>query len=191
MSACVTSGRTLRIVVAVGNDRVQRVVGEDALEVGRRSRRVVQSGRQSHDGIRGRIPRHAQPRLPLGQIVGDASGLRNRRIRMVGLRIPLRIPAQAGSERQCLAQRQLGIDVEAELLHGAVVDAVADDKRLLIAPWIIGQEVGQRIEVEAAIEIGLVPLPAPDCRRTSPPKCTIARPCVIARSSLKRLMFEV
>ena len=67
-----------------------------------------------------------------------------------GLRVPLRVPAQAGGEGGELAEGQLGVGEETQGADGGLIAGVAGDEGLLEAAWGIGEVVGERVVVVSA-----------------------------------------
>ena len=84
-----------------------------------------------------------------------------------GLRIPLRVPAQAGGDGELVGDGELGVYVHPQLTHRSAVNVVAGDEGLLITADIVGQKCGQRVVIELRVEIGLALLTSRIVREVS------------------------
>src|SRR6185437_1726455 len=106
------------------------------------------------------VPGEAGARLPLTQVVGDGRGAGDGGVGTGGLGIPLAVPAEAGGEGEVFFQRDAIIGVVRGTFHRALVleRSWRGSECFLVAAGIIGDEVGKRIEIVTALEVGLLKL---------------------------------
>src|SRR6185437_7206215 len=106
------------------------------------------------------VPGEAGARLPLTQVVGDGRGAGDGGVGTGGLGIPLAVPAEAGGEGEVFFQRDAIIGVVRGTFHRALVleRSWRGSECFLVAAGIIGDEVGKRIEIVTAFEVGLLKL---------------------------------